>query len=327
MNGSSGGASLNDTKLVVCFPYNGDLVAPFMIEYLYDVVDKFVMVESMETFSGLIKPSYAYTANADMFKRKDKIHIICIERFPKFDNEDVDTETTAWRREAIQRNTFVNYLKDTYPQDTLVCVCDADEIPDKQVLMDMKRGLIDVPVHEPVHLIMQQYFYNFNWREKEARWILPYVARLESFRLATPNMWRLRANKSKRMVPKAGWHCSYFMSIHDIRRKLFSFSHMELNIPEVNNMQHIEFCVRNGRNLFIQHPELWGENTYLHKTMMEEAATLPWIWLQMQLCLVEMQKIQVVMPSKQAEADEVDEADEVAEAAKVVDAAEAAAPC
>ena len=64
-------------KLYDTFCYNGEEIALFHIQYLYDIVDKFIIVESRETHSGHIKPFLYFEQNSQLFEPyKDTIDIV-----------------------------------------------------------------------------------------------------------------------------------------------------------------------------------------------------------------------------------------------------------
>lgn len=267
---------MSTPSVVVCFPYNGEIIAPFMVEYLYDVVDMFVMTEALYTFSGRKKDSYSYLGATDQFKRKDKINIVCIEKFQ--DGSD------PWDREYAQRDAFLQIVRDNFGHrpDTVVYLCDADEVPNKVVFENIKNGAIKVPKDEPMYLDMSVFYYNFNW-EIKMEWKLAYVAKLSAFDKYPPSVWRRHA--ARYIITNAGWHCSYFMSIDGISKKLASFSHTECDTPEFNNHQHIADHIREGLDLFNrkQHP--------IQKTPLEDVVNLPKFWLQLQLLLCDSQKL------------------------------------
>ena len=60
-------------------------------------------------------------------------------------------------------------------------------------------------------------------------------------------------DKISSMIPDAGWHGSYLMSIERIQAKIKSFSHQEYNKEPFINLTYIRDCVENGRNLFKNH--------------------------------------------------------------------------
>ncbi len=74
----------------------------------YQHVDKFVIVESVETFRGNLKPLY-YSENRERYKQfADKIiHIVVEERIHAADR--------AWVREEYQRDQIMRGFKGVRP--------------------------------------------------------------------------------------------------------------------------------------------------------------------------------------------------------------------
>ena len=59
------------------------------------------------------------------------------------------------------------------------------------------------------------------------------------------------------ILQKAGWHFSYIMDENQIKNKIDSFSHQELNTPEVINSISIKRTLRNKEDLFFRPGYKW----------------------------------------------------------------------
>ena len=88
-----------------------------------------------------------------------------------------------------------------------------------------------------------------NW-VKKYRWTHPFVVNdiglkqicsLEPFRTG---------GQCPYVIPQAGWHCSYFMSINEMVRKLEHFPHMEYNQQQYKTNEWIHKCIDEGLDLF-----------------------------------------------------------------------------
>lgn len=87
-----------------------------------DVVDKFVISEATETFSGLKKPLY-YEENKEMFKEfEDKIIHVVVDDTPQGGTHERDT---------FQKNAVTRGLKDA-TDDDIIIFSDLDEIPNPE---------------------------------------------------------------------------------------------------------------------------------------------------------------------------------------------------
>ena len=66
--------------------YNGEPILEFRLKYLYDYVDKFIIVESIYTYAGNKKDDLYYNINHELFKQyEDKIIFFRIENIPWID--------------------------------------------------------------------------------------------------------------------------------------------------------------------------------------------------------------------------------------------------
>lgn len=210
------------------------------------VVDKFVLVESTVTHSGLPKPLY-FEQNKQRFAKflPKIIHIIA---------DDLDHVETPghvdnpWDREHAQRDKAMAALRDCEPDDVII-VTDIDEIPRRDVIAnyDPKSGV------QHLALIMCYYYLNCNHNES---WnmgsIMPYsgiVHTLSNMRWVYKDNWSL--------IPDAGWHFSYMGGPEKIKEKIESFAHQEFNKDEYKNLNEINGRVEKGMDVYGR-----GNNVY-----------------------------------------------------------------
>ena len=94
-------------------------------------MDKFVISEATETFSGLQKPLY-YEENKDMFKEfEDKIIHIVVDDTPQGDTHYRDT---------FQKNAVTRGLKDC-KDDDIIIFSDLDEIPNPDKISEILKDI------------------------------------------------------------------------------------------------------------------------------------------------------------------------------------------
>ena len=63
--------------------YNGEPIMEFRLKYLNNYVDRFIIVESIYTFSGKKKDEFYYNINKDIFENyKEKISFHPIHNLP-----------------------------------------------------------------------------------------------------------------------------------------------------------------------------------------------------------------------------------------------------
>ena len=236
--------------LIVSFPYNGEPVALLHIEYLFDYIDKFIIIEAKWTFSGLKKPFlYFYRNYRSFLPFAAKIQFIVIESFPtmpdiymyyqdiihKKENESIapfsDSYTgvhprevyEAVYREHYQRDLVSEYVIDNYSHmNYILVIVDSDEIISRQLALAMPSIYSNI---EPmVSLQMSFFYYNFRW-SKKSPWMLPLLVTDRFIQGIGVSDFRIYPYE-RLFFTSSGWHCSYCLPFADIARKLVSFSHL-----------------------------------------------------------------------------------------------------
>ncbi len=118
-----------DAKVYDCFMFFNEIeLLKMRLDELDEVVDHFVLVESIETQKGHLKP-LTFHENRDLFEKHlpKIIHIIVDERHPELD---------LWGRENYQRNCIARGLKNCNPSD-IILISDLDEIPRPELIKEM----------------------------------------------------------------------------------------------------------------------------------------------------------------------------------------------
>jgi len=77
-------------------------------------------------------------------------------------------------------------------------------------------------------------------------------------------------NTSTTVIPRGGWHLSYFGTPEFISNKIQNFSHQEFNDPEYTNTDKIIYRIENGIDLF--------DRNKLNKISLYENDYLPYRW-------------------------------------------------
>lgn len=211
--------------------YNGEPIADARIEYLRGTVDRFIVVEAKQSFSGILK-SRLFVEDAPW--RND----------PDVDVRVVDlTHTDPWQNETKQRNAC---LPTMVKGDVVVCA-DVDEIPE--------RDVFDVDLtHCHAALLDQSFFYyNLNW-QKKSRWRNAFVSSHVPFNNQGRNYAVQDLRGKLRTGIKSGWHVSYAESPERIAHKIRAFSHQELNRPEFTDEENVRRCLTTGSDLFGRGP-------------------------------------------------------------------------
>jgi beta-1,4-mannosyl-glycoprotein beta-1,4-N-acetylglucosaminyltransferase len=224
-------------KVIDCFPFFDEfLMLDVRFKELYDLVDKFVIVESKETFSGIEKPLYLSDCLWEKYPQyADKVEIIVPER-KSFSN--------AWDREHYQKNHIskekLSYLN--LNDEDLILFADADEIPKRWVIDSMIKNGFN---HKGGGFGGNCYYYKFNILTTE--W--SYRPKWISYGNLT-NFTEQRYDETFLMIPDSGWHFSFIKSPEQIKTKIQAFSHQEFNNESINNISNIKSSIDEVKDLF-----------------------------------------------------------------------------
>lgn len=218
--------------VIDCICYNGEPVAEFRMQYLREYVDEFVLVEAAYTHSGTKKSCLYSERNREALLAAcgdTKLTVLIIDAFPPPSEEWVEISASMpfikpgmnehWFRERYQRNFAFDYISQ-YEQ-FVVFVCDADEIPNRNLVRHAKEQ--HDAFDTPIHLMMSMYLYNFTNVWPEA-WHRAFVVNEKGFKR---DATRVRIGQPNAICRDAGVHCTFFMSAPEIIRKLKSFAHGE----------------------------------------------------------------------------------------------------
>jgi beta-1,4-mannosyl-glycoprotein beta-1,4-N-acetylglucosaminyltransferase len=229
------------------FLFNGDWITKLRLEYLYDFVDFFYIVESRYTFSGTRKETLFVETCAGWFEPyKNKVRIIVNEKSPL---------PNPWDEEKAQRDLVTHVvLGDAGDKEFSLAVCDCDELYDITKLPSKKDMLANKT--EVIYPQMDIYYYRFTHRlELEHPWTMPFIIHSDLLQ-SEPSLNTIRVNKQihdvsvKPLMIRSGWHFSFFLSIKDIQRKIRSFAHTEFNVPHITDTAEIERRIRDGLDVF-----------------------------------------------------------------------------
>lgn len=262
--------------------YNGEPIMELRLKYLYPYVDEFIVVESRETHSGIMKQFLYLEKHADIFKPyADKVTKIVIDKFPEEFPYVVPggPDKEAWKRENYGRDYAYNeYIKETYKDQKYVIVCcDCDEIPRAELVQNSGQFH---SMSVPIFLDMKMLKYNFRWTRPEVHWTHPFI--ISDSVASTIELSRVRVGIQRQAImPRAGWHLTYFLTVGDNVRKLESFAHSEFNKDTLKNREYIKMCMLTGRF------HLSGDGKdRLHPYV--DTADLPDGWAEFQMKLDEM---------------------------------------
>lgn len=245
-----------------CFTFFNELdILEIRLNELDPHVDHFVVVEATQTFAGTEKPLY-YKENENRFaKFADKIiHVIV---------DDLPDHSSAWEREAFQRDAMMRGLVHAAPDD-IVMISDVDEIPKPQFL----KLISPRNTRNRIHFLECEHFnFKLNFRVV-GKWIGSGAIRvLEKKHIRSPEkIRRLRARQSRRLpmwlnqllmmarnksrfgafikhsiYENAGWHFSFMTTTGEMTEKITAYSHQERNTADFNTEANFQKMIDQRR--------------------------------------------------------------------------------
>lgn len=207
---------------------------------LAGVVDYHVLVEAMETFTGLPKPlHYEGRDRARLGALASRV-LSCVAVLPRSDD--------PWARETYQRNMALRLL-DARPADTVVLVGDVDEIPSAEAVT-LAEAMID---EGNPQLAFQQrlcLYYANNRCTTAPNWYGTQAVRLDWLRRVTPQGVRNVRNNAP-YITNAGWHFGSLLGDEGaprFARKLASFSHAQ-EVAQYTSAEHIAEAIAAGADV------------------------------------------------------------------------------
>jgi beta-1,4-mannosyl-glycoprotein beta-1,4-N-acetylglucosaminyltransferase len=225
-------------RLIDCFTFYNEIeILQLRLSEIYEVVDKFILVEADKTFKGEDKP-FIFEENKEKFSKwMDKIIHIRIN-FP-----DLGTKN-PWEYEKYQRNSFMQALYFLGLSDSdQVMITDVDEIPDASTISYIKT----YPLKGLYKLEMENYMGCFrNKMSSVSKWYHPKIMTWDHLKCSTPN--NCRNDFDCQWWERGGWHLSYFGGSDRILNKINSFSHQEYNNEKIKNKERIIDRIKNNND-------------------------------------------------------------------------------
>ena len=223
------------------------------LEYLYDTVDYFVIVESDITHSGQ-KKSLNYANNIDRYRKyQKKILYFPLSIDPSQYNWNLKSDRSesfspSWAVENAQRNHISQAIK-LFKDSDIVIISDVDEIPNKHILNTVISKLSTEVI--AISLIQDLFYYNFN-QKRVSPWAGSVVTTVKNVKQSEPQWFRTNRN-SLPSILNGGWHLSYWGNVEHIQKKLNSCEHQEYNTEQYNSIENIQSAIDQGRDLLGRH--------------------------------------------------------------------------
>ena len=224
--------------VVDCFTFYNELeILELRFMELYDVVDKFIIVEANKTFKGDFKPFILEENKLRFEKWWDKVAHIKVY-IP-------DNLTDAWSREKYQRNSSLPFLHSMCLNDnSVIIITDIDEIPNPGIISHIKK---EYDLNGIFKLEMDNYFGSLSNKQKD-KWYHPKVINWGN--LKSRSIEGCRLTFDCQWWERGGWHFTYFGGPSRISAKLNDFSHQEYNTDYYKDENYIFDKIKNGKDLF-----------------------------------------------------------------------------
>jgi Glycosyltransferase family 17 len=228
-------------SVVDTFTFFNELdVLALRLAILTDVVDRFVLVEATETFTGIPK-SLNFLEHRDdprFAPYRDRITHVIVNDLPR---------GTPWQREFAQRNAIRRGLADCHDTD-LILISDVDEIPRPRSILEA-RSIGTQHRGESIAFRQTLYGYTLNWRH-----VRPWFGTRAMLYgdIEQPNDYRRTQGpryERESVIPDAGWSFSWFGGVASIQAKARAYSHV--HVANAPNMEpaHIAECIQQGQPL------------------------------------------------------------------------------
>lgn len=202
---------------------------------LWDTVDYFVITESECDHRGNPR-ELALSNNLDKFTWAQEKMIVRV-------SSKLSNAQTTWDHEKYQRLRSVQYAFETLnlSEDDFLIISDVDEIARPAAVQEMAEVGGKFTLHMPM------YYYYFNLYVHD--WFHPKALSVKY--LSDPNAIRTGGlDKDFHIIYNSGWHFSYLGDENQIRHKLKTFAHDEMDTELFTNPDHIKNAINKNIDLF-----------------------------------------------------------------------------
>ena len=242
------------------------------LEYLYDKVDKFIILEACQTFTGKLK-EFNFEKNKLRFEKYlDKIIYFKIEDYhDSYDsviNFLIEKNDDSYLRvmNILESHTHypksgLNWVLDTYHRESLhiaynkfvedddiVFLSDLDEIPN-YTIFDNKKILNS---KKPIVCKQHEFMYFLNYYSN-SNWLGTIFSKYKNIVNISLNVLRMDSKGTRNIIEKTehnngGYHFTSVGNIEDIERKIQSWAHQEFNKQGI--IDRLDYNINTGQDIF-----------------------------------------------------------------------------
>lgn len=262
------------------FLFNNEIdLAKFRIQYLYDVVGKFVVTEFNSTFSGKSKnylfgnvlkqlndpdKKIIYNAcdwNQIKTRRKENLEFFTnfTKKIPyKHGGRSPYSLHESVKREILQRDSSIIPLIKNCSEDDIIIMSDVDEFPERSFIGSLNDSYKSDDIY--LNMSWRQYYLNF---KVKANWYGSVVSRFKSLQHSSIDEKRYASHIKSNLPGKtvdSGWHFSYLGGAKSIRRKLNNLAYQGLRAELTRffaniSSHYLDLRIRNGDDILNQGKE------------------------------------------------------------------------
>ena len=237
------------------------------LEYLYPVVDKFIIIEAKQSFNGSIK-DYVFEKNMKRYKKYidkltyykiEDIHYRYKELIKYTNNSDskiikkignfikghkyYDKENISHILDTYHRECIHIPLSKTCHDDDIILLSDLDEIPQIEIL----RKLSQIPKQDCLRVFVQHEFQYFLNNYANSDWYGTIIGPYKLVKNNSLNLLRKHSNKLN-SISDSGYHFTSIGNKKAIKNKIESWGHQEYNHKIIK--ENIEENLVNGKDIF-----------------------------------------------------------------------------
>lgn len=221
-------------KVYDCFTFFNELdLLTLRLEEMHKHVDKFVIVESRQTFQGKEKQLFLQDNFKQFEKFKNQIIHVVVDDWIETDN--------PWERETFQRNQIMRGLVECKDHDVIL-ISDVDEIVRPAAIPKLVQPIVR---RTRDFVGTTQRMYSFYLNRFEDLWHGTVATSYRHLKGKSPQEMRDRRNKGWH-IEEAGWHFTYVGGVQQVIKKIEAFSHSEGNTEEGKNPKSIQAFMEQG---------------------------------------------------------------------------------
>ena len=237
------------------------------LEYLYPIVDKFVIVEARQSFKGNAK-DYIFEKNINRYEKYldkiiyhkiEDIHFIYEELidFLKKSNSKVSKKISLFieKHDYYDKNNL-SYILDSYHRecihialennckdDDIILLSDLDEIPPFEIVRNLK---LENKLNELSVFVQHEFQYYLNNYAKD-NWYGTIVSPYKLIKEHSLNQLRKNSSRCK-VISNSGYHFTSIGNKKSIINKIENWGHQEFNNDIIKD--NLEENIKNGKDIF-----------------------------------------------------------------------------